>query len=71
MALRTTSTGIPRMSMRWPLTLVLTLCLHDLEYRVYESFVAAEFGVDSVADLAFLNFTSPPIRFLHPTDGAI
>ena len=57
--------------MRWPLTLVLTLCLYDLEYRVYESFVAAKFGVDSVADLAFFDFVSPPIRFLHSTDGAI
>ena len=71
MFLRTTSTGIPRMSMRWPLTLVLTLCLYNLEYRVYESFVVAEFCVDGVADLAFLDFVAPPIRFLHSTDDAI
>ena len=59
------------MSMRWPLALVLTLCLHDLKYRIYEALVAAEVCVDGVADLAFLDPASPPVRLLHLTDGAI
>ena len=33
MSLRTTSTDVPRTSMQWPPALVVTPCLHDLEYR--------------------------------------
>src|SRR5881296_2285742 len=69
MSLRTTSTGIPRTSMRW--RLVLTLVLHDLEDFVHHSRISTEHRVDGVANLAFFEPIAAPVRLLHLANRAI